>query len=255
MEHAGPPSEVVPLLDLGDLVHTLHPARHVGVRLERVSGDVVCDALGEVAKLGQELQVSDRGLVPAEEGAAGGELLGEEAHELGQLLRQELLAERLDGLRLLRPLRGVPVVRVLAAEAHVQRGLPGPREVVREAHDLLDLQHLVGVGGVERAAGVELARHPAHHCEALRKALRGAVVLRDLHQGQLAVGHGLLQRRPVLKADAVVLKLRARHDQGEPHLLGGGLDVEVGQLNLRHGRRWIPRRLLSAATGASPQAP
>mmetsp|Transcript_22672 Transcript_22672/g.51838 ORF Transcript_22672/g.51838 Transcript_22672/m.51838 type:complete len:238 (-) Transcript_22672:7-720(-) len=212
-------------------MHAVHPGGDHLVGLKAILRHVICNSLGEVTQLGEDLQVGDGGLAAAEKGAGGLQLGRVEPHEFGQLVRDERLTQLLHSCRLLRPLIRVPVVLV-PPHAEVEGWLPRPRHVVRQPEDLLDLEDCVGVGRVQ--GFVELASSPPHHGDTLGKLLHGAVVLCDLHEWKLAIGRCGLQLRPVVKTDAVVFELHAAHHKGQAHLLCGSLDVEVGELDLWH---------------------
>merc|ERR1719350_1933023 len=123
-------------------------------------------------------------------------------------------------------------IRVPITHPAVERRLPSPGQVIRQAHDFFHFQTHVRICWVEGASGVKPACYITHHCTALRKRFFRTTVLNNAHDWQLSKRSIRLHGGPFLKVYALVLKLGASHDQSKTDLLRSCLNVEVGQCDL-----------------------
>ena len=183
----------------------------------------------EFAEVGEEKAVRNGGLV-AEKELLGADLRGEELHEVGESVLEEVLTEGLHGR--LSCVRLGEVLRVPEGgrlHADVQARCPCLGEVINEPKHLLHLQHGLRLRGVQLATTV-VASHVAQHGTALHNG-----VLTNLHHRELAVLGSRLQGRPVLELHTVVLEARLSEGEGQTDRLGHTLNVEVGKLDGHFG--------------------
>mmetsp|Transcript_26284 Transcript_26284/g.39964 ORF Transcript_26284/g.39964 Transcript_26284/m.39964 type:complete len:260 (+) Transcript_26284:333-1112(+) len=227
-------SELIPLSDLGVLIHFVHPGFYDRKGIHQTCREGA-HALGlEKSADWEPLEVSDRHLVcKANIATCLLESSSERLHVLRELDSGQMIGQGTHDLVLLLPVCWQTELELFAI-FHQEERQNFPPQIVGQVEHLLHLCQAFRVDRIESARLVESPGDVPKHRTTFGECLCFAIILCDLQNRNLAERSSFLKIGPFFPGNTKVLERRLGDREGEPNLLGNALEGKIRELQRGH---------------------